>query len=264
MSGYFGTELQQRLQAQSESNADFIRATPGACQNGRMMGCDDLDKLGWERITDFLDRDGACGFRLFSPPKAEEVRARLAERDFRLDTWDVFVADRATGLVASESIVARGLPDGLIDLDAPTDPTGEYTSHIQSLIGGAGVVPFSGSLLVGEFGPATTVVVGDQEGNVVAAAHGYMPHNADSTFRKYAWGGLVAVAESARGKGLGSYINARMVLSVFNDLGADHVYELVSASNATSRRMVEACGLHHRPDFISGAAARNSAGRHTR
>ncbi|CAN7260717.1 GNAT family N-acetyltransferase [Rhizobium sp. LjRoot254] len=264
MSGYFGTELQQRLQAQAESSADFIRATPGACQNGRMMGCDDLDKIGWERITAFLDRDGVCGFRLFSPSKADEARALLAERDFRLDTWDVFVADRATGLAASEAIVARGLPDGLVDLEAPTDPTGEHTARIQSLIGGAGVVPFSGSLLVGEFDPATTVAVGDQQGNVVAAAHGYMPHNADSVFHKYAWGGLVAVAESARGKGLGNYINARMVTSVFRDLGAAYVYELVSASNATSRRMVEACGLRHRPDLISGAAARNDAARHTR
>jgi hypothetical protein len=264
MSGYFGTELQQRLQAQSETSADFIRATPGACQNGRMMGCDDLDKLGWERITTFLDRDGACGFRLFSPSKADEVRALLAERGFRLDTWDVFVADRAAGLAASEAIVARGLPDGLSDLDAPTDPTGVYTARIQSFIGQAGVVPFSGSLLVGEFGPATTVAVGDRQGNVVAAAHGYMPHNADSVFSRHAWGGLVAVAESARGKGLGNYINARMVLSVFRDLNADHVYELVSATNTASRRMVEACGLRHRPDLISGAAARDNAERHTR
>jgi len=41
MAGYFGTSTQQRLQAQAEANVDFIKATPGACQTGRMMGCDD-------------------------------------------------------------------------------------------------------------------------------------------------------------------------------------------------------------------------------
>ncbi|SJM30033.1 hypothetical protein BQ8482_120088 [Mesorhizobium delmotii] len=38
MSGYFGTEVQQRLQAQAEASFDFINATPGACQTGRTMG----------------------------------------------------------------------------------------------------------------------------------------------------------------------------------------------------------------------------------
>ena len=45
MPGYFGTEMQQRLQAQAEASVDFIDATPGACQTGRTMGCDDPDQL---------------------------------------------------------------------------------------------------------------------------------------------------------------------------------------------------------------------------
>lgn len=43
MSGYFGTMMQQRLQAQAEASIDFVNATPGACQTGRSMGCDDPD-----------------------------------------------------------------------------------------------------------------------------------------------------------------------------------------------------------------------------
>ena len=51
MSGYFGTEMQQRLQAQAETSVDFINATAGVCQTGRTMGCDDLDRLGWIAST---------------------------------------------------------------------------------------------------------------------------------------------------------------------------------------------------------------------
>lgn len=264
MAGYFGTEMQQRLQAQAEASVDFINATPGACQTGRTMGCDDPDKLGWERIEAFLDRDSICGFRLIPVAKAEELRSRLIKRDFRFDAWDVFLADRATALAASQAIISRGLPAGLADLDRPTDSESEYTVRIQALMGAAGVVPFSGSLLVGASGPATTVAVGGSDGTVAAAAHGYLPHNAHSAYHRYAWGGLVSVAELQRGKGLGSYINARMIVSVFHDLDATHVYELVSASNVPSRRMVEASGLRPAPGLVCGFATPNRGARFTR
>ncbi|MGE8944372.1 hypothetical protein ACO2I3_20915 [Leptospira interrogans] len=54
MSSYFGTHLQQRLQEQAETSVDFIDATAGTCQAGRTMGCDDIDRLGWDRIDKFL------------------------------------------------------------------------------------------------------------------------------------------------------------------------------------------------------------------
>ncbi len=200
MSGYFGTEMQQRLQAQAEASVDFINATPGACQSGRLMGCDDPDQLGWERIEEFLDRDGIYGFRMIPAAEAEKLRSRLLRWNFRFDTWDVFLADQASALTASNAILLRGLPDGLADLDTPTEPEDEYTARIQALMGVAGIVPFSGSFLVGAMGPATTVAVGDRNGTIAAAAHGYLPHNAHSAYRRHAWGGLVAVAESQRGR----------------------------------------------------------------
>ena len=182
MSGYFGTETQQRLQAQAETSVDFINATPGACQNGRMMGCDDPDRLGWELIEEFLERDGVCGFRLIPTGKVDDLRSRLSKRNYTFDTWDVFLADRATALAASEVIQSRELPNGLTDLERPTDPESDCTGRIQALLWAAGIVPFSGSLLAGTLARATTVAVGDDSGNVVAAAHAYLPHNAYSAY----------------------------------------------------------------------------------
>src|SRR5690606_358391 len=101
-------------------------------------------------------------------------------------------------------------------------------------------------------------------GPIAAAAHGYLPHNDHSQYRRYAWGGLVAVADSQRGKGLGTYINARMIVGAFSDLDATHVYELVSASNIPSRRMVESCGLRHEPALVCGLATSTDSARFTR
>ena len=83
-------------------------------------------------------------------------------------------------------------------------------------------------------------------------------------YHRYAWGGLVAVAESQRGKGLGSYVNARMVIAAFRDLDATHVYELVSATNIPSRRMVVSCGLRREPALVCGIATPNDGARFTR
>jgi hypothetical protein len=85
MPGYFGTEQQQRLQAQAEAAAADIAATPGACQNGRIMGCDDVEKLGWKQIDDILARDGICGFRFIASESLPGLAARLAKRGYRID-----------------------------------------------------------------------------------------------------------------------------------------------------------------------------------
>jgi hypothetical protein len=263
MTGYFGTPAQQRLQARAEESAEFIRQTPGACQACRMLGCADPERFGWDRIDRILEHDGTIGFRLIPADQTESLQARLSERAFRLDTWDVFVADRGHGLAACEAIVRAGPPADLREIEL-SDPADDGTRRIQALMAGAGVVPFSGSFLAGRFGAAETVALAQADGTVVAAAHCYRPHNPHSPFSSYAWGGLVAVDQSRRGEGLGRFINARIVVAAFRELGATHIYELVSAANTASRRMIAACGLRHEPGLVCGVASPLDAGRFSR
>lgn len=264
MAGYFGTEQQQRLQAEAEASAGFIAATPGACQAGRTMGTDNPHEFGWQRIGEIIARDGVCGFRLIDTGSVEDIRSQLSNLGCRFDTWDVFLADRATALAAIRPILDSPLPAGLSLLPAPSEPEGEDMHRLQAMMAAAGLVAFSGSMLAGLFGKTTTIVIADAAGSIAACAHGYMPHNAFSPHHAHAWGGLVAVAEPHRGKGLGTAVNALMLDRVFRDLGASHIYELVSASNAPSRRMVETCGLHLEPALTCGIATPVEAKRFTR
>lgn len=264
MSGYFGTQSQQRLQASAEANAAFIAATPGACQTGRMVGCDDLDRFGWERIDAILARDGIIGFRLLPADQADELHSKLADRGFRLDTWEVYLADGATAGAACEAVLAGPLPGGLAVLPRPTTPEDDYITRIQLLLAAAGIAPISGSMLVGALGPAATVAIGSDGGNVIATAHTYLPHNAHSLYHRYAWGGLVAVAEAHRGKRLGAHVNSLALTAAFAELDATHVYELISPSNLPSQRMAVACGLHHDPSLLCGIAMPSESGHFTR
>jgi hypothetical protein len=59
-------------------------------------------------------------------------------------------------------------------------------------------------------------------------------------------------------------VNALMINRMFRDLDATHIYELVSATNTPSRKMVAACGLHLERTLICGVAARADSDQFTR
>lgn len=122
MAGYFGTEIQQRLQAQAEGSDGFISVTPGACQAGRTMAWDDPQQFGWDRISEIIDRDGFFGFRLIGTANVDAVRSELNARGLRFDTWEVFLADRETALAASLALAAGPLPSGYSQWPTPTEP----------------------------------------------------------------------------------------------------------------------------------------------
>lgn len=229
-----------------------------------MIGCDDLDALGWDRIFELLQRDGAFGFRLVAAERRAEMESRLYERGFRLDEWDVYLADAETARAACAGILAAGTPSGFADLPRPSPADHRYIASLQSVMAAAGIVPFSGSMLVGVFGPALVIAVGDEAGAPAAVGHGYLPHNRFSAYRGYAWGGLVAVDEQHRGKGLGAYVNARIISGALDDLGATHVYELISSANVASQRMALACGLRPAQHLLCGIASPVEAGKFTR
>lgn len=258
MAGYAGTDLQQQRQRSADDNHAWTMATPGACNVGRMLGCDDVAAIGWHTVLNILERDGIVGFRLIDAAEMASLATKLGEAGYRVDTWDVFIAERPEAAPRTAAILAQGLPDGLQRLDLGDDPTGAPVRQLQDFMLANGVVPFSGSMLLGQLGPAATIAIADGSGTIVAAAHSYMPHNAHSRHRGKAWGGLVAVAPSQRGKKLGNYVNAAIVEAAFSQLGADGIYELVSATNIPSRRMVESCGLHLDPNLLTGAATSDS------
>ncbi len=259
MAGYFGSETQMHLQQQTDELFNWMYSTPGICHPGRFVGTDDPDHAGWDTIFEILKRDGVFGFRMVPVERIPEVTSRLQERGFRIDFWEIFSAKTGDILVASHPHASNVLPDDLKHIDMPMKADDPVIRRIQEFMANNGIAPFSGSMLVGEFGPAVTVSVADQSGEVVAAAHAYFPHNQYSPYHLSAWGGLVAVAESQRGRKLGSYVNAYMVEAALNQLGAKRIYEQVAETNLPSRKMVESSGLILDPAVKSGIAVREGS-----
>jgi len=185
---------------------------------------------------------------------AADLVGRLTPRGYRVDFWDTFIAGRSAAMSRVEEILANGLPGDLMQLDMAIEATSPIVRHVQEFMARNGIAPFSGSMLVGEIEPALTVVVAEPDGTIVATAHAYRPHNAHSPYHTTAWGGLIAVAESQRGRKLGTYVNAMMIRAAFEQLAVDRIYELASATNIPSRRMIEACGLSMEPNLKAATA----------
>ncbi len=254
MTGYFGTDQQIKLQRAADDAFAWMSETPGACNPGRFLGTDDPERLSWDKIYEVLERDQVFGFRLTQSGEVDNVVRKLSERGYRIDFWDVFVAGRIEAERATSSVLSDGLPNGFKELSSLKNAGHANTKRVQVFMASNGIVPFSGSMLVGEFGPATTVVVLDQSGELAATAHGYFPHNAHSPHHRVAWGGLVAVSPEHRGVGLGKYINAKMIANCFSLLRAKTVHEFVAKTNIPSRKMVESSGLQLDPTCQSGIA----------
>lgn len=254
MAGYFGTRAQQTLQARVDEMSGWISSTPGACNSGRSLGCDDLDKFGWRNVEEIMSRDGVLGFRLLLSQRAGELVAWMTSRGYRIDFWDPFVGDRGNVLRAADAILAKPLPSDVKIGPDPTEPTGDYIEAIQALMSESGVSPYSGSMLSGRQAPAITAVLLDQSGTAIAVAFGHRPHNVHSRFSDYAYGGAVAVSPVHRGRGFGRYVNALVAARTLRELGGTHFYEFVSADNAWSRRMVEACALRPCPELFAAMA----------
>ena len=258
MAGYFGTEQQIKLQQRAEERYGWTMKTPGACCNVRTLGTYDPDALGLDSIFEVLAEDGVFGFRLLEKARQPDLENALTENGYRLDTWDVFVGDTNAIRDATRSTLSTARPGGIRAFSELDGAEGPLTRSFQEFMAVAGIAPFSGSFLNGDHGAVVSVGLMDDAGCLAACAHAYLPHNHHSPYHNYAWGGLVAVAPEHRGKGFGTYVNALMADAALTRLSATHVYELVAATNTTSRRMVEGCGLSLSQELYSGLATRGA------
>lgn len=254
MAGFFGTDQQMALQAVAENALDWTMNTPGACDPGRFLGTDNPEKLGWDKVIETLKRDGVFGFRMIPSNDTEAISRRLQENKCKIDFWDVFVANRDDAVLASSIILSSELPKGYGYFPELHGAETEEMVKVQSFMVEHGVAPFSGTKLAGLDGPAVTVAIVDESKNLAAVAHAYLSYNKYSQYHRWAWGGLVAVSPSHRGRGLGKYINAKMVSECFSRLDAEFIHELVAATNIPSRKMVEASGLRLDPTKKCGIA----------
>ncbi len=232
--------LQRAVWARTWETTD----TPGLTHGGRLVGVDELDRLGDAVVERIYAAMGAVIVK-FIPADAEADfidRFHAPERRFR--AWDVFVGGAEARQASAEYVSNFDLPDGwrlsLLDADAPAETIAEV-QDVQEI---SGVAPVPGYYQRGHAVPAVVALLADDGGKIVATAQGQQRHHAAGPWSGYIFGGMAAVHPDHRRRGFGTLINAHMVDQAFARLDCAVVYEHARKDNQASRGMIEASGLH--------------------
>ncbi len=239
MSAYFGSQETQRLQRKSDLLMPRIMETPGLCVTGRLMAADNWRAVDWNMILKHLEQDRMFGFRWIPPEDTVELRETFADIGINFFEWNGFMGERETLDAPSRKRLNDPLPQGFVAGSVGPD----RLPDVQAFLADHGISPLSADLMGGVLCPAMTLVIADQAGAIVAAGFTGMLQNRFSALADCAWMGLIAVAPSIRGHGLGSYVAARLCQASLTDLGAERVIAFAAPDNAASIAMLTGAGL---------------------
>ena len=79
--------------------------------------------------------------------QVDQIAAKLSKHDYRLDLWDVFMANREEAEHRTSAILENGPPEGFFERSPLEDDEHPDTKEVQYFMVDNGVVPFSGSML---------------------------------------------------------------------------------------------------------------------
>ncbi|MEO3414485.1 GNAT family N-acetyltransferase [Roseovarius sp. CAU 1744] len=257
MSGYFGTEAQQKLQRKSDRLTAWMMNTPGACLSGRLIASDDPDRLGWKIIREHLLEDGVFSFRWVDRNGLERIKSETRDLGASVHGWDGFCNDSAALRPIATDLLTHEMPAGLGCRIA--DQTS--VRALQSFFVDNAISPLSAAVLTGANCNTRSVLIADERDKIAAAGFVGMLQNRFSPLHDCAWLGLITCDPDMRGHGLGRRVTAELIRVALDDLGAGRVMGFAAASNAASGAMLRGCGL--RPVNHASYVATLSATRFT-
>ena len=255
---YLGTEDQIRRQQAIRRRTAWIATTPGVFNGARMVGFDDPERVGWDRVRQIAEEDGLVAF-----PGAREAEILAAiERHlgagWHSNSWLTYTGDPESILPACRTVqAAMPMPPGW-HRETHLSPGDREIGEVQALNGACGVMPYPAYYSRGEDVPIVTTLVRDQEGALVATGSACMRFHADSRLGGCLFIGLISVAPRCRGKRLGSLVNAFTLIESHRAFGWSLVHEQVQETNSASRKMIESCGLHRRDGLCVVSASRDA------
>jgi len=234
----------------------WLDATPGLVHGGRLLACDDPERVGWPEVERLARQEGLLALLMTPLDAVERVRARLGE-GWHLHRWSVYVGEGGQVAPICRRIVAEvNLPEDFA-LDAvPGDADDAVFEEIAALDRAAGVSPQPTWYLRGKLLPSLTTVLRDDSGRAIATGSAQARHHPSGIHAGWIFVGAVAVHPEQRGRGFGRLMNAFTVQEALERLPGDTVYEHVAVDNAPSRAMVRRCGLHEDAGRVALAISR--------
>ncbi|MEM9433928.1 MAG: GNAT family N-acetyltransferase [Pseudomonadota bacterium] len=247
MSEYMGSEHMCALQRALHARPEEFEQDPLLANGGRVMTILDPDRYGWSNVQKAAERDKIVALTMVD---LDPILARLPAlfgSEFEFPHWQAFVGQSSDVLHACEAVLgARKLPDGW-RLESQSTPDADTINAVQSLNSQTGVAPAPAYYLRGEHIPSMLTCIYDAQGQLAACASASMRYHPDGPLSGWIFAGGVSVNPEHRGKGLGSFVNAALLLDSHRAFGWTTALEQARADNAASVAMITRCGLSHLP-----------------
>lgn len=219
MAEYFGDDHVIATQIAIRSRASEFSQQPLLVNGGRIMHILDPDQYGWDKLRAAVERDGYLALTMVDQ---ERTFARLASEfgtDVEYTFWESFTGT-PTGVlpVCDNHVEGNPLPEGWT-VNSHTHPDDDIIDESQRLNQQSGVLPLPAYYMRGDLVPGVLTVVRDADGVLAACASATMRYHPDGPLSGWLFAGAVTVNPDHRRRGLGSYVNAKLLRDSYDAFG---------------------------------------------
>ena len=251
MAEYLGNDTMVALQKRVRARAAGVKNSPWVSSGARVMLYAEPSPDTWPQALAIALEDGFLCVPAIEPELSGEALLPEFPPGWQFHRWDAFMGRAEDVLPACDRVITLvGLPSDWT-IEASTAPDEAEIDEVQTLCQLSGVSPNPAFAMTGELAPALTVMIRDGGGRLMASAYAGMFFHPQGRLGGTAFAGLVCVAETARGKGLGKLANALALHHSHGPLGWTSVTEFVAFDNVPSRAMIAACGLTNEGGYIT-------------
>lgn len=233
------------------SRHDWIRDMPDIANGGRVMNYLMPEATGWDEIGTYLEQDGVVALNAQPRNTIEKDALEAFGPAYDYPTWDVYMGTDEDILAQCRRFLgSHELPEGwrVACLDCPDDDTLEA---IQTLNLETGVAPYPAFYARSEVVPSMTGCIWDDRGTLVATSSVNARYHPQSRFGNYVFKGSTSVAPDQRGKSLGKFVNAHVLIESHAAMGWTGAVSQVSATNVASQKTIAAAGFIRQPELMT-------------
>lgn len=224
-----------------------ISQSPGLANAGIALAVVEPERVGWDKIEEYIDLYGFVGFSSLNKTEILEALNSRYGSDLDLPLWDTFAGEASDISVICQALLARLQAAPWRAFSAET-PDLTVIARTQDLNARVGVSPLPEWYMRGEGPPSLTSWIEDEAGEMVACANGSMRYHAQSRLAGVYYVGSVCVSPEMQGKGLGVLVTALSIRDGLEAFQYKKAIGLAKPDNMPSRAMLARCGLSLDPE----------------
>lgn len=246
-----GVDIQESIQRRLWEMKEEIAADPRLANGGRFLNIIEPDAYGWENIRADAERDRIIVLAAVPRDATLDRIAEVFGAQVDAPCWACFFGTAENiSPVCAEIVRSAPLPAGWRS-ESHLSPPPKTIADVQELNAATGVAPSPEFYMRGEAVPHLTTCIWDRYGGLAACATASYRYHSESRLGDTVFAGSVSVENAYRRHGLGTLVNAELLLASHSAFGWRRALAQAKIDNAASCGMLARCGLQVDADLVT-------------